>query len=92
MRYARYLAVALLVVAAYAFGQGKKKAPAGPYRAVMTVGLMRGRGSTKDRFWELPYVTQALNNLHAQGYEPALIMPLRGQDATQMVIVTRQKR
>ena len=92
MRYARYLAIALLVVAAYAFGQGRKGAPQRPYRAVITLDVVQGRGSTKDRFWELPQVTDALNNLDAQGYEPALIMPVRVREATRMVIVTRRKR
>ncbi|MHC4959433.1 MAG: hypothetical protein ACYTGN_13790 [Planctomycetota bacterium] len=89
MRYLKFLAIAVLVAGAYAYGQGKA-APAGKYRAVVTIQLLEGRGKTKDRFKELPHLTDALNNLAAQGYEPYMINPFDDGGARRVIVVGRR--
>ena len=46
-----------------------------PYRAVVTMPLRMGKGKAKDKFLEMPLLTEALNNLAADGYAVESITP-----------------
>ena len=66
-------AAALLLGGAYALGQGRE-APV-PYRAVVTIELDVGTRRVKEKYFEIPVLTEALNTLHADGYDPHSITP-----------------
>lgn len=65
---------ALLAAATFVVAQGRGDKPT-PYRAVVTVGLRVGTRKAKDKFFEIPDLTEALNQLAADGYEVDSITP-----------------
>jgi hypothetical protein len=67
-------AAALLAAGAFVAVQARDELPV-PYRAVVTYELRIRKGKAKDKFLEVPLLTEALNNLAADGYDVDSITP-----------------
>jgi len=82
-------AVALLVAGAYALGQGRRDEPPAPYRAVLTIEAKPATGKLRDRFIEIPLLSEALNNLDAEGYDSLSVTPMSDD---RYFVVARKRR
>jgi hypothetical protein len=77
-----------LLAGAFAYGQGRDRHSPEPYRAVVTVPVTMGTRTAKSKIHEMPELTEALNELEAEGYTAQSISPFTDN---RFVVVARKR-
>jgi hypothetical protein len=79
-------AVLLAGAVSLVFAQGKDRGAPGPYRVVIIENVDQ-MTATQDKFRDSVYATEAINNLHAEGYEVVSMSVLR---TNQIIVIVRK--